>query len=267
MSKTILVRKFMQSVSVTLQDISPQYTRWTEVELVQFINLGQRAIAAYVPHAGSRVDAIRLDPGTRQDITIKLAAEIKTSDGSTAVDTYGISLIAGGVMRNMGADGLTPGKTVRLVDLYTKNTTNEDWHSSAAAVAVKTVTVDGRTPKVFYVWPPVHASTQVWVELPWIAEPNRVPDGGVPGSEIYLASGSSTTLLGISDEFEEDLRNYVIGAALMKGSKNEQNTQKAMLHIAAFTSSINAKATVIGGVNPKLEALPFIDVGASQPGA
>lgn len=263
MARTIRVRDFIHSVLTTLQDVSPAYTRWTEVELVRYINLGQRAIASYVPHAGSRVDSIQLSGGTRQDLTIVPAARIKTSDGSTAVDTYGISIM--NVVRNMGTDGQTPGKVIRKVDSYTLDTVDEDWHTRTGTP--RKFISDGKSPRTFWVSPGAPApATPTWVEVQWIAEPARVPDGGAPGAELYLVSGTSTQLLGINDDFEDDLRNYVIGMALMKGSKNEVNTQKAALHTAAFTNSINAKATVIGGVNPALVALPYVDAGATQAG-
>ena len=92
-----------------------------------------------------------------------------------------------------------------------------------------------------------------------MAAPNAVPAGGAPGSPIYLASGASTATLGIDDQFADDLRNYVLGMAYLKGTKNEGNAAKAALHTQAFTGSINAKAAAVGAVNPNLTALPYVD--------
>jgi len=256
MAKTTLVRKFMDGVLNTLQDISPPYQRWTEVELVRYINLGQMAIATYLPHAGSRVDAIKLSQGTRQDLTQVLAANIKPSDGSTAVDTQGISLID--VVRFMGSDGLTPGRVIRRIDQHTKDTNDPDWHTRTAAQPA-TFMADGSVPKTFYVSPGVPATPAVWAEVKWMAMPAVVADGGVPGSEVYLASGSSTVLIGVDDQFVDDLRNYVLALAYMKASKNEGNAARAATHTQQFTSSINAKATAVGAVNPKLTSLPYIE--------
>lgn len=259
MARTTLVRNFMRGVLITLQDISPAYTRWTEIELVQYINLGQMAIATYLPHAGARVDAVKLVPGTRQDITKILAANIKPSDGSVAADTHGISVVD--VVRNMGANGATPGTVLRRIDEYTKSTNDPEWHTRTAAKPT-TFMSDGKTPKTFYVSPGVPSAPDVWVELKWMASPADVPAGGAPESEVYKPDGASTALLGIDDQFVDDLRHYVLAAAYMKGNRSEINMAKAAAHTQAFTSSLNAKATAVGAVNPNLSALPYVQQAA-----
>lgn len=258
---TTLVRTFLGSVSTVLQDISPQWSRWPEAELVVYANYAQRAIAKYLPQAGSRADAIQLTPGTKQDLTKVLAAKIKPGDGSTAADTYGIALLD--VIRNMGADGATPGRVVRICDRYAKDTNDPDWHTKVGTV-VREFIYDKALPRVFYAVPGVHASTPVWVEVQWMAEPTRIPDGGVPGSEKYNADGTGASatpnaLMGIHDQFIEDAQNYVVAMALLKGSKAFQNVPKAQIHAGLFTASINAQAAVLTGVNPNLKTLPLSD--------
>lgn len=252
MAVNTLVKDFLWTVSTTLQDVSPQFSRWTERELVVYANFAQRAIAKYLPQAGSRVDAIKLATGTRQDLTKVLAANILPGDGSTPADVSGIALLD--VRRNMGANGSSPGKVIRVVDRYTKDTNDPDWHTKTGA-AVREFVVEKETPRTFYVSPGVTGN--VWVEVSWMAEPTVIPAGGAPGSELYLYEGASTQKLGIHDQFVDDAWNYVVGMALLKASKNTQNLPNAQTHVAAFTSSINAQATVLTGVNPNLKALPF----------
>ena len=255
---TTLVRHFLYSVGTTLQDVAPQYRRWPERELVVYLNYAQRAIAKYLPQAGSRVDVVRLAPGTKQDFTTVLAANIKMGDGSVSADSYGIALL--GWTRNMGADGLTPGRAIREpVDRYVKDTGNPDWHSADAATVVRELVFDKAVPLVAYASPPVHASTPVWIEQSWMAEPNRVADGGAPASELYAFAGASTTVLGIRDTFVEDAHNYVVAMALLKGSKNNVNVPKAQLHAQAFMNSINAQGQALNGVSPNLKTLPFVN--------
>lgn len=264
MAATTLVKHFIRGVCTTLQDISPQYSRWTEVEIVRAINFGQMAQSAYLPMVGSRVDAIKLTPGTRQDITKVLAANIKPGDGSAPADALGISLLE--IVRNMGTDGFTPGRVIRPVDRYTLDTNDPDWHASSASAAditankaVREFVYSKDTPKSFYVVPGVHASTAQWVEIRWNVEPKRVPDGGEPNAELYRYDGASTAVLGINDQFVEALHNYVVAVLLLKGSKNTQNIPKAQLHAGLFTSSVNAMAAMITGTSPELKTLPFID--------
>lgn len=258
MAVTTLVRVFLRGVSTTLQDISPQFSRFPEIELVNYASWAQRAIAKYLPQAGSRVDAIKLQQGTKQDFTKVLTANILPGDGSAAADTYGIEILD--MPRNLGANGSTPGRVIRLADRYDKDTNDPDWHlASKAAAVVREWLFDRNMPRVAYVSPPVPASPAVWVEVSWMAEPTRIPSGGEPTSEIYLYDGASTTLMGVHDQFIEDAHNYVVGMALLKGSKNVQNIPKAQLHAAAFMNSINAQAAVMTGVNPNLKTLPFSD--------
>jgi hypothetical protein len=253
MGNTTRVREFIHGVSTTLMDTTPQYSRWPEVEIVRYINYGQRAITAYLPQAGARVDVVKLLPGTRQDLTKILAANIKPGDGSTATDTYGISLIE--LRKNMGADGTAAGRVIRPSDRYTKDTSDPDWHTRTAS-AVREYVFEKNTPKQFEVSPGVTGN--VWVELSWMVEP-AVLTGGAPGSETFLWDGSNTTLLSISDQYVDVLHNYVVAMALLKGSKNVQNVPKSQLHAAMFTAAINAMATALGSVNPELKTLPFMD--------
>lgn len=261
MAMTTKVKDFLRMVSTTLQDANPQFSRWTEVELVNYANFGQVAIATYLPQAGSRIDAIRLQPGTRQDLTKILAANIIPGDGSVAADTFGIALLD--VVRNMGANGSTPGRVIGDVDRASKDADDPDWHTSVGT-EVREYVFDKATPKAFYVSPGVHPVTAVWAEVAWMAEPKRIPAGGEPGSEHYKFDGADVTVLGINDQFVEDLHNYVIALALMKGSKNTVNLPKAQAHASLFISSINAQASALTGVNPNLKTLPLA-AGAGVP--
>lgn len=258
MSTTKLVREFLYDVSTTLQDITPQFTRWPEAELVVYTNYGQMAIAKYLPQAVSRVDAIRLQAGSRQDITTVAADAIVPGDGSSPELTYGLAVLD--VYRNMGSNGATPGRTVRIVDRYPLDTVDPDWMTAARAEsAVKEVIYDARLPRVFFVHPPVPTTGQVWVEMAWVPEPKRIPPGNEPGNERYAKDGTDPTLLGIPDQLVDDLHHYVVAVALLKGSKNVQNVPKAQLHAGIFNNSLNAQATALGGTSPNLKALPFLN--------
>lgn len=263
MAITTTVKQFLRSVGETLQDISPAYSRWPEAELVVYTNYAQRAIAKYLPQAGSRVDAIRLTPGTKQDLTRVLTANILPGDGSAAADVNGIALLD--VVRNMGANGSTPGRVVRLIDRYTKDTNDPLWHTRTGT-EVREYIHDKQNPRVLYVVPAVPATPAMWVEISWMAEPRAIPAGGAPGSEVYAFDGPSTALMGIHDQFIEDAHNYVVAMASLKRSKNTENVQRASAHTTLFTSSINTQAAVLAGVNPNLKALPFAEQIASPAG-
>lgn len=263
MAATILVKDFFRGVSVTLQD-NPQFSRWPETDMVRAANYGLMALAKILPQVGSRVDAIKLAAGTRQDITKILAANIKPGDGSTAADAHGIALLK--PVRNMGTDGLTPGRVIRVVDGYTVDSNDPDWHTRvassadiAAGRAVRELVYDREEPRVFWTVPGIPAGQAVWIDVAWLVQPAPIPAAGAPGSEHYAYDGASTVVLGINDQFVEDLHNYCVAMLLMKGSKNTINLPKAQAHAQLFLASVNAMVSTLTGTSPNLKMLPFVD--------
>lgn len=256
MPGTILVREALRRVSVLLQDISPQFVNFPEQQAVDALNDAHLAIAKYLPGAASRVDAVKLVPGTLQSIESIAAANCKPGDGSVpAVAIRGVSLL--GIRRNMGADGLTPGRVVRLVDQDILDLQDPDWNlASRAKTAVQVYTYDPLTPLYFSVSPPVHASTPVWVTMAYNAEPLRIPNTGSPGSELYLADGASTETIKLRDEFIDELVFYVVARANMKEAE-WADSNKAAYFTNLWATSMNAKIQVQTGTNPNLKRLPF----------
>jgi hypothetical protein len=247
-----LVRDALHRVSSQLLDIEPQWVTWPERDLVDWLNDGARAIAKFLPTAGARIDAIQLSPGTRQSIRKILAARIKPGDGSAAADTYGIMLLDG--VRNMGADGVTPGDAVRLVTRELLDGLNRAWHVTAGSGVIEQITFDPRTPLDFYVQPGVPASPAVWMEVAYCANPQPIPNSGTPGFELYNASGSSAATLPLGDEFVDDLVNYVLARAYMKSPEKAAMAAEAK---QSFLASLNAQVKAATGKNPNLTMLPF----------
>lgn len=256
MAGTILVREALRRASVLLNDISPtQFKRHPESGMVDSLNDGALAICKYVPQAGSRLDAVRLAPGTRQSIKLVAQANILNGDGSAAAAVQGISLI--GVVRNMGSSGAAPGRVVRVIDRKTQDAADPNWHLlSRAGTEIRAVMHDPLLPHYFYVDPPVHASTPVWVEMAWNAQPTRVANTGTPGSPVYHATGSSPVPIPVGDEYLDDLVNYVVARELMKDSE-WMDAGKAAAFARMFMDSLNGMVTALTGVNPNLKRLPF----------
>lgn len=251
----MLVRDFLDRVCTTLHDSAPQFKRWGERELVNWTNDGQRAIAKYLPQAGARTDAFRLAPGTLQRIDRILAARLKDREGATpAADVKGVMLLD--LVCNLGADGLTRGVSVSPVERSVLDRANRSWHASAAATSVDHFSYDPRNPLVFYVTPPVHPSTPVWVEMAWAAQPAEVPAGGAPGQELYKVTGGSTAALAIDDLYADDLLHYVCARAHMKDSE-DGDSGNASAHVQTFLASLNTQVQAITGNNPNLQILPF----------
>lgn len=249
MPSSTLVKDFLFRTSTQLLDLAPQFERWGEIELVDAVNDGQRVIAKLLPHTCSRVDTVRLVPGTRQGIALIRAADILPGDGSAAVDAYGQMLL--GVHRNMGGDGRTPGSTLRIVDRDVLDSTQPDWHTKAGTP--REYTYDPRTPKVFYVSPGVPATGNTWVEISFVADPTPVPNTG----GLFAKSGNSTIKLSIDDRNVDDLFYYVMARANLKEAEYGGNANLAASYTQLFVNSMNGQVAAVTGVNPNLKNLPM----------
>jgi hypothetical protein len=256
MSRTVTIREVLWRVCAVLQDSDPQYMRWPEIELIQWLNDAQRALFKYLPQVGARVDAVKWQTGTRQDITKLLAANVKPMDGSTqATDVHGMQLIE--VVRNMGGDGITPGRPVSIIDRQKLDAIEPNWHASTGTV-VRHYAYSPQVPRVLYVWPGILSTANVWGEIHWIAEPDVIPAGGIQGAEIYKFEGVNAAVIGVHNENVDELVNYVVARALLKDGKNTAEMGRAMTHAQMFVGSINARASAATGNNPNLKTLPLM---------
>jgi hypothetical protein len=251
MAANTLVKDVLYRVSDALHDLSPQFQRWTSRSLVVALNDGQIAIAKYIPTACSRVDAVKLAPGTKQSISSIASGSVIPGDGSTPAAVNGNALTS--VIRNMGANGSTVGRAIRLVDREVLDLNTPDWHTTTGT-AVSEFVFDPRSPKNFYVNPGVPSTSNVWVELSYLADPAAVPPGGT-----YDWSGSDTTKISIDDKFVDDLVSYILARAYLKDAENAANAGLYATYAQQFVSSINAQAAAITGVNPNLKTLPMAD--------
>ena len=257
MAGTILVKDAIWRISVLLQDVSPQFARWPEKEIVNYLNDAHLAITKLLPAASSRIDAIKLSPGTRQSIETIAAANCKPGDGSVpAVPVLGTQVLD--VIRNMGADGLTPGNAIRLLSdgREVMDSQTPGWHAITGA-AVTGYMYDPRMPRYFYITPGAPVSPAMWAEVAFTAQPIAIPNTGTAGAELYLAGGASVTKISVADEHIDDLVNYACARAYMKNATFAANGPAAANYTALFTGSLNAKVTALTGNNPNLQRLPF----------
>lgn len=251
----LLVKRVLWRVSTTLVDAKPQFTRFSERDMVTALQSGVRALCKYLPQAGSRNLAIKLAPGSRQSIAKIPAASIKTYDGSNPVDTYAILLLE--VIRNMGANGTTPGAAIAIADRQRLDRQSPGWHTTTGA-AVRQYTYNPQDPLTFYVTPAVPAAGDaVWVDVSLVAPPKVIPDGGAAGSELYRIEGNNTELVGVDDQYEDDLWNYCCAYLLLSDAKAQGALNRAAVHVQAFNASINSMAAAMTGHNPNLKQLPF----------
>lgn len=252
MTASTTVKSFLGLCSLQLTDANPQFTRWKQPELVGWINYGQMIIAKFMPYACSRVDVIKLVAGTRQSIEAIPAASLKPTNGASAPAVLHGNMLLG-VSHNMGADGITPGRAIRIVDRDVLDSTNRDWHTPARAGDFPTqYTFNPITPKVFYVCPGVRQGTDVWVEASLLADPMQLDP-----TVDYSAGAGVNVLLSIDDKYNDDLLNAVLALAYMKDAEAQGSADLVAAHSTMFANSINAQVKAATGVNPNLKGLPL----------
>ena len=256
MARTVTVKEVMWRISVQLQDTVPQFTRWPERETVMWLDDAQMAVWKFLPLSASRIDAIKLKPGTLQSIESIAAADCKPGDGSTpSAPILGTQLLR--LLNDMGADGLTPGNAIRLVSRDMMDAQSPTWRTVARS-PVECFMFDPDTPRYFEVTPGVPVGPAVrWVRIAYTAQPVAIPNTGTEGSEIYKIDGGNTTKLSIADEHIDDIVNYMAARAHLKNAQQSDGDAKFPAFVSLFVNSINAKVTAMTGNNPNLKRLPF----------
>lgn len=253
MAATTKVKDFIWRVSSALNDSSTQYVTWSESEIVMAINDGQAAICKYLPLACTRTDTVKLAPGVMQSIrSIPTASIIPTVDSAAPA-----AAVAGRQLSridcNMGTDGATVGKIIRVTDRDEQDLVDPSWQMKTGT-EVRAYMYDPTTPTIFYVSPGV-PSGGLYVRMSYAAMPALVPAGN-DASPAYAFTGVSTTLLSIDDFNIDDLMNYVLARMNMKDDSSAK-PQFVQMQVNSFISSINAQVVALTGVNPNLKRLPM----------
>lgn len=188
--------------------------RWPLLERVRWINEAMGAIINRRPSAFAKSVVHSLSAGTAQTIP---------ATGSILLD----------VVRNIGADGVTPGMPVRRTDRQLLDDSDPTWHTGKKKSVIKHFTFDDRAPKVFYCYPPAIAGTKVELlhaELP--------PD---------IAGATDT--LDVSAEYLEAFVNYVCYRCYAKDSEYANGNLAAAFY-QAFEASLGIKAQAENVTSP-----------------
>ena len=126
----------------------PSAATWTDsTHLIPALNDALRALVSVRPDAASSTEVKLLTAGTRQTIP---------TDGVRLID----------VIRNAGEDGLSStGRTVRRVSLDALNASMPTWHAATGQTEIREYAYDERSPREFWVYPPVASSPTIGVLL------------------------------------------------------------------------------------------------------
>lgn len=192
--------ELISRASTILQD--DEHVRWPVPELLEWMNDAAREIILRRPSARAVTQALALKAGTQQDI----------QDPS-------VQLLD--VVRNLGSDGLTPGRAVRRVERQLLDDQCPDWHMERKKSSIRHYTYDDRSTKSFYVYPPAVAGVQVEVLV----------------SQLPPVIAAATEAIDMPLEYLNAMVNYMAYRAFSKDSEYAQ-AQIATLQFQAFENAV-----------------------------
>ena len=202
MAKTVL--SFIETLRVTLQDADA--TRWSDNEIIAWMNLGQAEMVAIKPEVNTKVAPVQLNAGTRQNLP---------ADG---VQFFRL-------IRNMGVDGSTVGAVIRGVDYSALDTQSAAWHSMTPTDAVSEFAFRPSDPTHYYVYPPSTGAGFVDIEY-----------GALP--QDCASNGN----VNVNDVWIPTLFNYVLYRAYAKEADDTFNASLAATYNSAFGQALGMKA-------------------------
>lgn len=198
------------------------YTRWTLADHYAYLTEGLRQCVLIQPRAN----------------TVTASVQLTASTTRQALPAAACALID--IVRNMGSTGTAPGYAITIADRQTLDTANAGWHSATGATSIDNYTYDDRSPTVFYVTPPVHASTKVYVEICYSKSPAAV--------------SALADVLEILDIYQGPLLEYQMYRCLNVNHASEADRQAAQTHLGYFYAMLGEKekaAMMLSPNNPQ----------------
>lgn len=216
---TIIANSVIAKAQIILQDTTG--VRWpSETELLGWLNDGQREVVVFKSNANVKNVAVRLSTGTRQTLP---------EDCVQLVD----------VVRNMGTNGTTPGRAIRIAYREVLDAQVPNWHAATPKAEVRHFMYSVLDPKIFWVYPPQPATAQGFVDL------------------IYGATPTNATLNGpiqIDDIYQNVLVDYILYRAFSKDTEAAADVNRAATYQNAYLSSLTGKMKMEAGANPNTTA-------------
>lgn len=230
---TIVGTAIALKVGYTLSDTA--HVRWTDAELLAWINLAQAEIQSFKPNVFMLTANIALVAGSKQAIA---------AEHSSLID----------VIRNMGT-GAAAGAGIRPVERAHLDVAFADWHlAEYADKRVQCFWFDERDQKIFYVFPTQPADTDQEIEVKVSAPPTPL--------------AALTETIAIDNSWEPAIIDYVLFRAFGKDTTSAPNRERSDKHYQAFMRSMGVRTAIdpayapdkddLGGVNANAPERPVV---------
>lgn len=196
------------------KDRADDEARWTNGELIRWINDCRMAIITRRPQAGAVIETMSLVTGTLQTVPDNAVSFLDA-------------------IRNMGDDGQTPGRSIRRIDRQSIDDDDLYWHKMAPKSEISQFTFDDRIPRQFYVYPPAKAGTHI--EISYAKNPTAVT--------------STADSIDFQPEYIDAIVNYVCYRAKSKDSQYA-NAGEAAAYYSSFNDALGVQTQTQNAASP-----------------
>jgi hypothetical protein len=193
------------------------YARVSSNSWIKYLNAAIRALILVRPDAGATTENYQLAAGVKQDLP---------SDALRLLD----------ITRNMGDDGVTAGKIITPASRKHLDYSNLLWPAATGETAIDNFSYDKENPRIFFVTPPVHASTAVYVEL--------------QSSKLPTTVTATTDDPGINDVFFEPVIQYMLFKAFSADDEGVEFS-KSITYLQNFFNLLQVEMTASVAQGPE----------------
>lgn len=218
---TITPQDIIDEVQRHMKDTSA--TMWADADCVEYLNNGLYVLMGARPYAFSAVAAVQLTADvTKQSIP---------SGDYMLLD----------IPRNMGTDGSTEGKIITQIDRWQIDLLNQHWHAVKGKSFIEHYSYEpNKNPTDFYVYPKVHATTAVYVEMNTASHPTKV-----------TAANQATTIT-MDEAYEPFLKEWMFYEVYNKPTSVASYAQ-SQRHLTNAASLLGMKVQALVDQQQKLK--------------
>ncbi|WXL27757.1 DUF6682 family protein [Ectopseudomonas mendocina] len=220
---TVTVGDVLRRARTILQERSKDGTRWTNKELLDWLNEAYSVVIGIRPGANTVTAEVTCVAGTRQTIPSGHERLLSVLH-NTAQQAKGLVI--------------TPILRAEL------NAMRPRWHGETPSIAIEHYVFEEDEPRIFYVYPPSATGAKVLVSCSAVPTPHAVAQ----------ASTDSTEAIRLPDTYGPILLDLVLARAFTKDAEGGANQARANSHLQAAQSALGLKLQGDGAASPNAES-------------
>lgn len=212
---TTTVLDIINQAKLILQETTTDGIRWTNQELLGWLNNGYKAFVALKPDCSAVNQTMNCVAGTRQTIPaagVRLLDVIRNATGSKAA--------------------------IKLTQRSILDSTRPNWHSETESAQLDYYVFDELDPTHFYVYPPAIEGTVI--EILHASVPTRHPEDDM----------ANDTVIKLDDRYAPALLDYILYRAYSKDADTSGNLNRAMMHKSAYVEALGGQTQMDVATSP-----------------